>query len=211
MELIRIENKEGIQTVNARDLWKGLESKQKFADWIKDRTEGFDENKDFIIHKSMKVQTEGGREVKRPVIEYFLSLDTGKHIAMLERNEKGRIFRQYFIDFENIERNKLPKNISDARLDRLEAMTEKLLMAVGNLVLAQSQPKQIDFVQDYFTIKGYSNKIKQVLTFSEALSIGRAAGKLSREKGFEIRKAEDERFGVVNSYHINILNEVFTV
>jgi phage anti-repressor protein len=203
MELIRIENKEGIQTVNARDLWEGLESKRRFADWIKDRLEGFEENLDFTVHKFVNG--------KATQTDYYLSLDTGKHIAMLERNEKGRIFRQYFIDFENIERNKLPKNISDARLDRLEAMTEKLLMAVGNLVLAQSQPKQIDFVQDYFTIKGYSNKIKQVLTFSEALSIGRAAGKLSREKGFEIRKAEDERFGVVNSYHINILNEVFTV
>jgi hypothetical protein len=74
-----------------------------------------------------------------------------------------------------------------------------------------SKPKEIEFVQDYYTIKGYANKIKLVLTFSEALSIGRAAGKLSRDKSVEIRKADDERFGEVNSYHIDVLKEVFTV
>lgn len=105
---------------------------------------------------------------------------------------------------------------------QLGAMVANLCMAVNEqmkMMTAQqnqisaiiSQPKQIDFIQDYFTIKGYSNKIGQQLTFSEALSIGRAAGKLSREKGIEIRKAEDERFGNVNSYHIDILKEVFTI
>jgi len=88
----------------------------------------------------------------------------------------------------------------------------KMMQAQQNQITAiLSKPKEIEFVQDYFTIKGYANKIKQVLTFSEALAVGRTAGKLSREKGMEIRKAEDERFGEVNSYHIDILKEVFTV
>jgi len=56
MELIKIENKEGFQTVNARDLWEGLESKQEFSNWIKDRIEGFEEGKDFIFDKIIKVQ-----------------------------------------------------------------------------------------------------------------------------------------------------------
>lgn len=76
--------------------------------------------------------------------------------------------------------------------------------------LINNQKKQIEFVQDYFTIKGYSNKIGQVLTFSEALALGRIAGKLSREQGVDIRKAEDEKYGYVNSYALKILQEVFT-
>lgn len=79
------------------------------------------------------------------------------------------------------------------------------------LQMGNNTTKQIDFIQDYFTIKGYSNKIGQVLTFSEALNIGRLAGKLSREKGFEIRKADDEKYGYVNSYYIKVLEEVFAL
>jgi uncharacterized protein YggU (UPF0235/DUF167 family) len=88
----------------------------------------------------------------------------------------------------------------------------KMMQAQQNQITAiLSKPKEIEFIQDYYTIKGYANKIKLVLTFSEALSIGRAAGKLSRDKSVEIRKADDERFGEVNSYHIDVLKEVFTV
>ena len=94
-DIIKIEDNAGIQTVNARDLWTGLESKQQFADWIKARLEGFSEGPDYLIHKSMN-NPEGGR----PVIDYHLTLDTAKHIAMMERSDKGREVRAYFIQVE---------------------------------------------------------------------------------------------------------------
>lgn len=42
----------GNQAVSARELYQFLESKQKFADWIKNRIEkyGFEENKDYTIN-----------------------------------------------------------------------------------------------------------------------------------------------------------------
>lgn len=100
-ELIKIEERGGIQTVNARDLWIGLESKRQFGNWIVERLVDFTEGKDFTINRIVKVQIEGGREVNRPVIDYYLTIDTAKHLAMLERNDKGREIRQYFIDIEN--------------------------------------------------------------------------------------------------------------
>jgi anti-repressor protein len=57
-ELIKIEEKEGKQTVNARELWYFLESKQDFSDWIKKRIDkyGFIENSDYIkLHKKMEL------------------------------------------------------------------------------------------------------------------------------------------------------------
>lgn len=102
---------------------------------------------------------------------------------------------------------------TDDRIGRLETlmaaqigMVEKLIGAVAAVA---SAPRQIEFKQDYFTILGYSNKIGVQLAFSDALGIGRHAARLSREKNIEIRKADDERFGQVNSYHIDILKEVF--
>lgn len=77
--------------------------------------------------------------------------------------------------------------------------------------LLQNRPQQIEFVQDYYTIKGYASKLGIQITISDAINIGRQASKLSRERGFEIKKADDERFGIVNSYSIEVLKEVFSI
>ena len=77
------------------------------------------------------------------------------------------------------------------------------------LPLIHSQPKQLEFTQDYFTIKGYASKLGITITYSEAISIGRAAAHLSREMGMEIKKADDERYGYVGSYHVTVPEKAF--
>ena len=81
------------QTIDARDLHSFLESKQDFSTWIKNRLNDFEENIDYIsLHKIME------REIgatKR--IEYFLTIETAKHLSMLEKNDKGKEIRRYFI------------------------------------------------------------------------------------------------------------------
>lgn len=97
-ELIKITtvtiNHETVNAVNARDLWKFLKSKQKFADWIKNRISeyGFEEEKDFFINL--------GKSHGRPLRDYIISLDMAKELAMVENNEQGRKIRQYFIEVE---------------------------------------------------------------------------------------------------------------
>ena len=91
-------NNEMVQTVNARELHAFLESKQDFSTWIKNRIEkyGFVENQDFIkLHKKMELSKTG-----QMGIEYYISLDMAKEVAMIENNEKGRDVRQYFIECE---------------------------------------------------------------------------------------------------------------
>lgn len=105
---------------------------------------------------------------------------------------------------------------TDARIDRLESMVEKLCIAVATIpqtinAIAGNQAKQIEFVQDYYSIKGYASKLGHQIAFSEALNIGRAAGKISRDRGIDIRKVDDEAFGQVNSYHVDVLREVFQI
>ncbi|MFA5101036.1 MAG: phage antirepressor KilAC domain-containing protein [Candidatus Omnitrophota bacterium] len=110
-DLIKIEENDGVQTVNARDLWLALESKQQFADWIRARLEIFIEGSDYLIHKNMN-NPEGGR----PSVEYHLTIDTAKHISMLERNERGMQIRQYFIEIEKKARElfSIPKTYAEA-------------------------------------------------------------------------------------------------
>lgn len=100
-ELIHIQPRDvggaSIQTVNARDLWQFVESQQQFADWIKARIEtyGFIENEDWVIHKTMKNPAGG-----RPALDYHLSVEMAKELAMVENNDKGREIRRYFIECE---------------------------------------------------------------------------------------------------------------
>ncbi|CDF99494.1 antA/AntB antirepressor family protein [Avibacterium paragallinarum] len=83
-----------VQLCNARELHAFVESKRQYGDWIKDRISdyGFVQNEDYII---VTERTNG-----RPRKEYHITLDMGKELAMVERNEKGRQVRKYFIECE---------------------------------------------------------------------------------------------------------------
>jgi phage anti-repressor protein len=72
-----------------------FESKQEFANWIKDLIAdyGFVEGVDFLTNLS---KSTGGRQA----IEYTLTMDMAKEISMVQRSEKGRQARRYFIECE---------------------------------------------------------------------------------------------------------------
>ena len=82
-------------TVNARELHAFLANKDHFATWIKDRITQYDfiENQDFVIYSEFS-------EKGRPRVEYALSLDMAKELSMVERTDKGKQARQYFINCE---------------------------------------------------------------------------------------------------------------
>ncbi|ENN91897.1 antA/AntB antirepressor family protein [Bartonella schoenbuchensis] len=91
-------NQETVQTVNARELYTFLEVNSNFRDWIKNRIReyGFLENKDFVSFAKILAKPQNGR----PSMEYYLTLDMAKELAMVERNERGKQARQYFIECE---------------------------------------------------------------------------------------------------------------
>lgn len=88
---------ETVETVNARELWEFLEVGKDFSTWIKDRIRqySFVESADFCSPKSGS-KGRGGQNR----IDYFLTLDMAKELSMVERNEKGRQARRYFIEAE---------------------------------------------------------------------------------------------------------------
>lgn len=86
-----------VQTVNARDLHEFLEVGRDFSNWIKDRIESFKfvENLDYVLTVA-KI----GERKNVKVTEYHLTLSMAKELSMVERNEKGKQARQYFIECE---------------------------------------------------------------------------------------------------------------
>ena len=98
-ELIKIEVRDGQQLVNGRELHKFLEIKTPYTQWFERMREyGFIENTDYIL-VSQKSESSNITGVKI-VQDHLMTLNMAKEISMLQRNEKGKQARQYFIKCE---------------------------------------------------------------------------------------------------------------
>lgn len=98
-ELIKIEeNEKGEPVVSARELHEKLEIATEYRHWIARMLEyGFVENTDFIAIGQKRPTAQGNMTT---YTDHILTLDTAKEISMLQRNEKGKEFRKYFIEVE---------------------------------------------------------------------------------------------------------------
>ncbi|WP_375610809.1 MULTISPECIES: antA/AntB antirepressor family protein [unclassified Bartonella] len=120
-------DKEIVQTVNARDLHGFLEAKRDFSNWIKDRITryNFIEGQDFIKTQDLRSPNLASAKSRAVIkINYHLTLEMAKELSMVERNEKGKQARQYFIECER--RAKKPLDLANALEDPL--FIKKLLL-----------------------------------------------------------------------------------
>lgn len=125
-----------IDSVNARLIHEFLESKQDFSTWIKSRIEqfGFEENHDFVrLHKKM----EGNNAT---LIDYFVSIDMAKELSMIERNEKGKQARKYFIECE--------KKLINAPLFNIpQTLSEALQLASDQAKQLEEQAPKVEYFE----------------------------------------------------------------
>ena len=100
-ELIKITYNNDRPAVSARDLHDFLEVKTAYKDWFPRMCEyGFTEGEDFNPLKIERVQNEGERMVARTVDDAVLTIDMAKELCMIQRNERGKQARQYFLQIE---------------------------------------------------------------------------------------------------------------
>jgi phage anti-repressor protein len=87
-----------VNLVDARLLHSFLEVARDFSTWIKKRIEEYDFllNIDYLEY-SPKLGNKG-----KPRIDYHLTIDMAKELGMIERSEKGRQIRRYFLEMERI-------------------------------------------------------------------------------------------------------------
>lgn len=97
-ELIKVTtNENDEQLVNGRELYEFLGVKDNYTDWFKRMIKyGFDENVDFISFSEKSDKPFGGR----PQVNHYVKLDMAKEISMLQRTERGKQARRYFIQLE---------------------------------------------------------------------------------------------------------------
>jgi phage anti-repressor protein len=89
----------GSDRVLLRDVWKELGSTRQYRNWAEYYLPGFTEGSDFgLFNKNVKnSETQG-----RPTIDHWVTVDTAKQLAMMQRTDKGREIRQYFLECERL-------------------------------------------------------------------------------------------------------------
>lgn len=100
-DLIKIELNENQEPiVSGRELHKELEVKTPYTQWF-DRMKdyGFVENIDFVL-VSQKCETNNPKNPFTEITDHAIKLDMAKEIAMIQRNERGKEVRHYFIQVE---------------------------------------------------------------------------------------------------------------
>lgn len=125
-------------TVSARELHNGLEVSERFQSWFNRQLQyGFEENSDYVGCKEFNTLA------KQELQDYQISIDMAKQICMLQRSDKGRQYRQYFLDLEkawNTPEQVMARalKLADKEIDRLKADNKVLLEDT-----ARMKPKEI--------------------------------------------------------------------
>ena len=84
--------------VSARQLHEALDVKTRYNDWFNRMTEyGFIENQDYLAITQKRVTAQGNSTNQ---VDHIIKLDMAKEIAMIQRTERGKQVRQYFIQVE---------------------------------------------------------------------------------------------------------------
>lgn len=134
-ELIPLTDNDGAQAVMGRDLHAFLEVKSNYREWFPRMVDyGFEEGKDYAS-KNRRVQDSLGRE--REATDHVISLDMAKEISMIQRTDKGKQARAYFLECER--RAKQPAELSGPEL-----MAKALVEAQATLEAANNKVRELE-------------------------------------------------------------------
>ncbi|GAA0814559.1 phage antirepressor KilAC domain-containing protein [Clostridium tertium] len=145
-ELIKIKTNENDITLSGRELHEFLDIGTEYPKWFERMTEyGFTKGEDYLVHyydkNSSEVKNDDAekmsanqRSAKGIIINHEIKLDMAKEIAMIQRNEKGKQARKYFLEVEKAWNS--PEMIMKRALEIANKRVE-------NLRLENTQQKQI--------------------------------------------------------------------
>ena len=142
--------------INARELHEALGVKKKYTDWIKYYTKTYSgynfgtssdlpeivEEYDYFLYEIPAAQKKGKK------IEYMISIDMGKELAMMSRCEMGSEIRKYFINAEKALR-KMTNTLVDSDLSAEQKIAEALILSQQILNKTTLDIKKANRNRDY--------------------------------------------------------------
>lgn len=170
-------------TVSGRELHDFLEIKTAYKDWFPRMCEyGFTEGEDFNPLRIERVQDEGGRMVSRTVDDHQLTIPMAKELCMIQRNERGKQARQYFLAVE-------------AKWNSPEAVMRRAVL------IAQKQNDQLKAANRQLLAE--NNDLKPDAEYARAVCVGkncRTTTSLSKDYGLSAEKLNSILHGLKIQY-----------
>ena len=137
------QNENGDIVVSGRELHEFLEVGTRYDIWFNRMKEyGFIENMDFVAIVQKRTTAQGNETT---YTDHAMKIDMAKELSMIQRTEKGKQARQYFLEIER--KWNSPEMIMKRAMDYLNAQVEKL--QTTNLLLEQ-QVKEYEPKATYY-------------------------------------------------------------
>lgn len=181
-------------TVSGRELWEALEVKTAYKDWFPRMCEyGFSEGVDFNPLNFEQVRMEGQRKVSREITDHQITIPMAKELCMLQRTEKGKFWRQYFINVE--EKWNSPEAIMARALQLSNVKMKQLETTVSDLQKQMEQDKPKVLFADSVTASSSSILIGELAKLIKQNGVDMGQKRLfqwMRENGYLIKRCGSE-------------------
>lgn len=156
-ELIKVQVKNDQQLVSGRELHKFLEVSTRYNDWFERMCGyGFIENKDYVAITQKRVTVQGNQTT---FTDHELTVNMAEQISMLQRNDKGKQAREYFIQVEQQWNN--PAEVIRRGYALAQEQAKRLTLENANLVAENRLMKpKADYFDDLIDRKTLVNLTK---------------------------------------------------
>ena len=138
-----------------------------------------------------------------------------RHCKMLGTNRAWDVFEELEESYFNPMRNMTPEEFLLYTAQRLVEQAKAIKAANVRIDkvderLLDVESKQMTIDQHHYTIIGYANLMGiRGVSRDIAAGLGRRVSAMSRKQGYHIGKEYDAKYSMVNTYHVDVLQEVF--
>ena len=190
-------NEDLIQAVSARELYNFLEPTERFINWFNRQLQyGFELNKDYLgceVFNTLAKQT---------LQDFFITVDMAKEISMIQRSDKGKQARQYFIECEQVAKQQTIK---------LPTLSEALQLAADQAKKIEADAKKVhhyDTVVERFnlmtatqvgqklgmTANKLNKHLEELGAYNKSVKRGRAFKQWFIDEGYGVMKEANKGY-----------------
>ena len=138
-----------------------------------------------------------------------------RHSKMLGTERAWDVFEQLEDSYFKVAKNMTPEEFLLYSAQRMVEQAKAIKAANARIDkvderLLEVESKQMTIDEHHYTIIGYANLTGvRGVGRDVAARLGRKASAMSRKQGYHIGKEYDAKYGMVNTYHVDVLQEVF--
>ena len=195
-ELIKVTtNDKGQQLVSARELHEFLEVTERFSSWFERYCKyGFEENIDYTGCKVFNTLA------RQELQDYAMTIEMAKEFSMLQRTEKGKQARKYFIECEKIAKGEINENKYISDTDGAKSQID-LLTVTSKLLNLNDSSKLLLATKIY---KDYNIPTTYLPTYTDSRGILKSATELLKENNISISAIKFNKIMIDKGYLIEV-------